>query len=676
MGVLSRLEQRMSEPAWMVVGAVALVASSGVPGIFLDRGSRAGERIAVAIMAVGAVLGLAGASMAAFAGMPPSISLPWPVPGGAFSVAVDTISALFVAPVFLVSLLGSIYGLEYWSQSTHPENARKLRLFYGVLAASLALLVIARNTVLFLGAWEVMAVAAFLLITTQDEDPKVRETGLLYLVLTHVGTLSLFAMFALLRGATGRFDFAIAPCVAPSAGVSNAIFVLALAGFGLKAGLMPLHIWLPSAHANAPSHVSALMSGVLIKMGIYGLVRVTSLFPAPPAWWGATLLVLGGASGVLGVAYAIGQHDIKRLLAYHSVENIGIIVMGLGLAVVGRSSHRPELVLLGIAGALFHTWNHGLFKALLFLSTGSLIHATGTRAIDRMGGLARAMPRTALAFLVGAVAICGLPPLNGFVSEYLLYVGFLHTVARSGDDLWLAGAFGAPALALIGALAVACFVKVFGAVFLGAARSPAMRDAHESGRAILGPMGVLVFACALLGFAPRAVAPLFDRAAAVWAPEAAPHLVPLAAVTSLGWIGVSAALLVATTATLAWILRARVRAAPSGAALTWDCGYAVPSARMQYTASSFADTIVAFFGRVLRSASHAPALHGPFPTASTFESHVDDAVLDRLLLPATRSAARGFGWFRWMERGHSQLYIVLILVAIVATFLAKCGVHP
>ena len=244
---------------------------------------------------------------------------------------------------------------------------------------------------------------------------------------------------------------------------------------------MPLHIWLPGAHANAPSHVSALMSGVLIKMGIYGLVRVTSLFPAPPAWWGTTLLVLGGASGVLGVAYAIAQHDIKRLLAYHSVENIGIILMGLGLAVLGRSSHRPELILLGIAAALFHTWNHGLFKALLFLSAGSLIHATGTRSIDRLGGLARAMPRTALAFLVGAVAICGLPPLNGFVSEYLLYVGFLQTVAGAGDDTWLAGAFGAPALALIGALAVACFAKVFGAVFLGVPRSPAPRGAARVG---------------------------------------------------------------------------------------------------------------------------------------------------------------------------------------------------
>jgi hydrogenase-4 component B len=665
----------MNEPAWMIVGAVALLASSGVPGIFLDRTSRAGERIAAVVMAAGAVLGLAGASIAAFAETAPTIDLPWPVPGGGFSVSVDPISALFLAPVFFISLLGSIYGLEYWPQSSYPDSGRKLRVFYGVLTASLALLVVARNAILFLSAWEVMAVASFFLITTQDEDPKVRETGLLYLVLTHVGTLSLFAMFALLRGAMGSFAFAAAPGAAPSPAVANAIFLLGIAGFGLKAGLMPLHIWLPSAHANAPSHVSALMSGVLIKMGIYGLVRVTSFFPAPPAWWGTTLLVLGGVSGVLGVAYAIGQHDIKRLLAYHSVENIGIIVMGLGLAVIGRSTHRPELILLGIAGALLHTWNHGLFKALLFLSAGSLIHATGTRGIDRMGGLARAMPRTALAFLVGAVAICGLPPLNGFVSEYLLYVGFFRAVAQPGGDMWLAGAFGAPALALIGALAVACFVKVFGAVFLGAPRSAATRGAHESGRAITGSMGALVAACALIGVAPLLVAPLLDRAAAAWAPEIAPHLASLAVATSLGWIGASAALLVATTVALASRLRARVRAAPAGAAVTWDCGYTAPSARMQYTASSFGDSIVAFFGRTLRPFSHAPTLHGLFPAASTFESHVDDAVLDRVVLPATRSAARAFGRLRWVERGSSQLYIVLIVVAIVATFLATFG-HP
>src|ERR1051326_8733645 len=231
-----------------------------------------------------------------------------------------------------------------------------------------------------------MALGAFFLVTTEDEDPAVREAGWIYLIATHTATLSLFALFALLRSATGSYELTALPDdVAPH--VATAIFLLAVIGFGFKAGLMPLHIWLPGAHAMAPSHVSALMSGVLIKIGIYGLVRVCSLLSHPPLWWGALLLAVGTVSGVLGVVFAIGQHDLKRLLAYHSVENIGIITMGLGLAMVGRSLQRADCVALGLAGALLHVWNHGLFKSVLFLSAGAVIHATHTREIDRLGGL-------------------------------------------------------------------------------------------------------------------------------------------------------------------------------------------------------------------------------------------------------------------------------------------------
>ena len=283
---------------------------------------------------------------------------------------------------------------------------------------------------------------------------------------------------------------------------ATAIFVLALVGFGLKAGIMPLHVWLPGAHANAPSHVSAIMSGVMIKMGIYGLVRVLVLLPTPPLAWGYVLLGLGVVSGVLGVAFAVGQHDLKRLLAYHSIENIGIIVIGLGLALIGRTLDRADWIVLGLGGALLHVWNHALFKSLLFLSAGSVIHATGTREIDRLGGLAKAMPRTSLAFLVGAVAICGLPPLNGFVSELLIYLGLFGTLGIGEGGACPMAAFAAPALALIGGLAVACFVKVFGVVFLGTARSEDARHAHESAWSMLGPMGVLMGCCLFIGLFP------------------------------------------------------------------------------------------------------------------------------------------------------------------------------
>ena len=245
-------------------------------------------------------------------------------------------------------------------------------------------------------------------------------------MLSHFATLSLFGMFAVMAHVTGSFNFA--SLANGTTGQLNTIFVLALLGFGTKAGIMPLHVWLPGAHAQAPSHISAMMSGIVLKMGIYGLVRVLSLFSEIPVQWGELILALGTVSAVLGVAFAVGQHDIKRLLAYHSIENIGIILMGIGLALLGRTYHQPIWVVLGAAGGLLHVWNHALFKSLLFFAAGSVVHATGTREIDSLGGLAKLMPLTSNCFLLGAVAICGLPPLNGFVSELMIYLGLFHTI--------------------------------------------------------------------------------------------------------------------------------------------------------------------------------------------------------------------------------------------------------
>ena len=259
-----------------------------------------------------------------------------------------------------------------------------------------------------------------------------------------MATLCLIALFALLRLAGGSFSLVPLAQESLTPAMATAVFILALVGFGLKAGIMPLHVWLPDSHAIAPSHVSAIMSGVIIKMGIYGLVRVTSLVPNPPLAWGVIVLGLGAISGVLGVAFAIGQHDLKRLLAYHSIENIGIIVMGLGLALVGRSLGRSEWIILGLSGALLHVWNHAFFKALLFLSAGSVIHATRTREIDQLGGLAKKMPWTSVGFLVGAGAICGLPPLNGFVSEFLIYLSSSKTLLDNDGATFAGAAFAVP----------------------------------------------------------------------------------------------------------------------------------------------------------------------------------------------------------------------------------------
>jgi hydrogenase-4 component B len=670
---LEQLDGAMNE--WLVVAGTVLAAVSGVPGAFERRDGGRGERAASVLMVLGALSAIVGAALVIARPSVPvaiatGIDLGWSVPGGRFAVRVDGISALFVIQIFLIAALGAVYGLGYWKQACHTRDGRKLRLFYGFMTAGMALLVVARNTMLFMVGWEIMALAAFLTLTSQDDQRPVRQVGYVYMVATRLATLCLFAMFAVLFAATGGFDFALPVPIGD--GASTAIFLLAMVGFGLKAGVMPMHVWLPGAHANAPSHVSALMSGVLIKMGIYGMIRVFSLFPHPPLWWGEVVLGLGVISGILGVAFAIGQHDFKRLLAYHSVENIGIICMDLGVALLGRSLGNGALVALGLGGALLHVWNHGLFKSLLFLSAGSVLHATHTREIDELGGIAKRMPWTALGFLVGAVAICGLPPLNGFVSELLVYLALFKSAALPEGTLWLAGALGAPALALIGALALACFVKVYGAMFLGEPRTHHTDGATESPSWMLGPLGVLAGLCALVGLLPWLVAPILDRAVSSWAGELA-GTGRLAVLAPLAWVSLVGALLVVGLLAGALLVRRNLRnqAVPQTGPIqigTWDCGYVAPGPTMQYSSSSFAQTLVGLFSWALRPKVKNPDTRGLFPHHDAFTSNVDDVVLDSVLIPAAELGTRAARRLKWVQRGSMQAYLLYILLTLIVLF--------
>jgi hydrogenase-4 component B len=372
---------------------------------------------------------------------------------------------------------------------------------------------------------------------------------------------------------------------------------------------------------------------------------------------------------VLGVAFAVAQHDLKRLLAYHSIENIGIIVMGLGLAILGRSLGRNELIVLGLGGGLLHVWNHAFFKSLLFLGAGSVIHATGTREIDRLGGLARSMPWTALGFLVGAVAICGLPPLNGFVSEFLIYLGLFGALSKVPGEAFPGVAFAAAALALIGALAAACFVKVYGAAFLGTARSDHARHAHESPAGMLGPMGVLVACCVLIGVAPGLVAPILGKAIAAWAPNLPDADARLASLAPLHWITIMGLLLVAGLLLLGGLLWQRLRTHAIAQAGSWGCGYAAPTARMQYTSSSFAQMLVALFAWALRPRTHRPPAMPLFPAPTEFHSEVLDTVLDGAVLPVFRFGAWSVSWLRVFQQGSVQTYLLYIFVALIALLL-------
>ncbi|QXE88977.1 hydrogenase [Geomonas subterranea] len=642
--------------------AVCCQAVSGVP-LLLRPGSSLAQRLGVSLMVAASIMGCAGALGAVFLPADGTWLLPSGLPFGGFEIGSDALSSLFLLPIFIVTGCCAVYGAGYWPVARHTAHGGKLAFFLGLLSAALTMVLVARSTLLFLMAWEVMAFAAYFALTAEDEKPQVREAGVLYLITAHFGALALFATFSLLNAATGAYLFPSPGSLAATGPLATAVFLTALFGFGMKAGVMPLHIWLPSAHANAPSHVSAILSGVVLKTGVYGMMRVFCAFSDPPLWWGGVVLVMGAVSAVLGVAYAIGQHDLKRLLAYHSIENIGIILMGLGMALIGANQGWEALVALGAAGALLHVVNHALFKALLFLSAGSVIHATGTREIDLLGGVARRLPRTASFFLVGAVAICGLPPLNGFVSELMIYLGAFNSIGAAAGLGPSLPALAAPVLALVGGLAVACFVKVYGVVFLGAPRSSEHAGGDEAGAGMLLPMGVLAACCGVIGLAPGLLVPVLDAALGDYGGSLA--LQGIASLVPFPWIsivGVGLLLLLA----LLWVFVARRSARlPVPVAPTWGCGYLRPTPRMQYTASSFGAMLVTWFSVLLRPERHRTEVHGLFPGPSSHESHLPETVLEKGYLPFLEYLFEKAQPVRRLQHGKLNIYIFYTFVTLV-----------
>lgn len=638
------------------------LAASGLPGVVLPRRSALADRIAAAVIVLASVTGLVAAVAVLAAGDAAGAALGATVLGCSAELGVDALTAWFAVPVFVVGGLAATYALGYWPAPRRPRNVRRLRACFGALLGSMVFILLARDAVSFLVAWEAMALTNFVVVSTEERLPAVRRAGWLYLLYSHVTILALFAFFTLERQAAGSTRLADLPAALASP-FGTALFVLALVAFGVKAGMMPLHSWLPAAHASAPSHVSAVMSGVVIKLGIYGLLRVTGAALRPPLGFGVAVLALGAVSAFFGVLFALSQHDLKRLLAFHSIENIGIMLLGLGLALVGRATGQGEWVVLGLAGCLFHVWNHALFKSLLFLGAGSVVHATGTREVEALGGLARRMPWTAALFLAGAVAICGLPPGNGFVSELFVYLGLVRAATAHGTA-WVA--LAAPVLAATGALAVACFVKVVGVVFSGTPRTPRAAAAHESPAVMLAPMAVLAAACGLLGLLPVLAAPALERATRAWSggPVEAP---PLAALVPFAWLGGLAAALVAGIVLLLLGLRPAWRRARAGrpGVPTWDCGYAAASPRLQYTGSSFAEFVTSRFGWALRPEVERARIRGHFPAPAHFATHVEDTVLDRFLRPGTGAAVAAAAWFRALPRGQLQRYIVYVLAALL-----------
>jgi formate hydrogenlyase subunit 3/multisubunit Na+/H+ antiporter MnhD subunit len=661
--------------AMMLVGLVT-ASLAGAP-----RASRAVGAIGTCAASIG---GLAVAIAALVRGDTSSLTLPWnAVIGASFSVAFDPLTGFFLLPIYGLSALCAVFGAGYLRHAYHGRGVAAHWLFYCLLVSSMALVVMSRNAVLFLVAWEIMSLSSWQLVTFEHERDETRKAGITYLVATQIGTGFLLVMFLVLgsgggaaaSGAAasgGSLDFA---SLGASGSAASAVFLLALVGFGTKAGIVPLHTWLPEAHPAAPSHVSALMSGVMIKTGIYGIVRVLSFIGTPPAWWGWTLIFIGAASGLMGVLFALAQHDIKRLLAYHSVENIGIICLGLGVGLLGMSFGSTTVAFLGFAGALLHVLNHALFKGLLFMGAGAAAHAAGTREIDRLGGLLKKMPLTGTAFLVGAAAICGLPPLNGFVSELLVFLGAYGAAAAGPAAQAAAAGIVVAALALIGGLAVACFTKAVGISFLGEPRTPAAAAAVEAGPSMTVPVMILAGACAAVGlFGSLAVSLLAPLAGAVAGISPADALA-IQAGTSAGLLkvtlaaGVLAALVLGLVILRAVLLSRRsVRSAG-----TWDCGYTEPDARMQYTSSSFAQPLTGMFRFPLATHRRWTPISAVFPVKAEFSSHTPDLFTQGVFRPAFSGIGALLSRLRWLQHGRLQLYVLYVAATLLVLLVWKLG---
>lgn len=648
---------------FFLVGLVILLAGGFVS---LLTGRRA--VLASFFGAGSAVLGSIVAVLPAFkilaSGIAESSQLKWTMPIGSFFIQIDALSALFLIPILGLSAVAGVYGAEYLSSYRHQKNLGFPWFFYNLLVIGMALVVVARNGALFLIAWEVMSLASFFLVTFEYERESVCRAGCIYLIATHIGTAFLIAFFILLGRQTGSLDFDKVPSMpAFSAGV---LFLLAVVGFGTKAGFMPFHVWLPHAHPAAPSHVSALMSGVMIKTGIYGLVRALTILGTPPAWWCWLLIAIGAASGILGVLFALAQHDLKRLLAYHSVENIGIITLGLGVGLLGVNMNSPTLSVLGFAGGLFHVINHAVFKGLLFLGAGSVLHSTRTGHLDLLGGLIKRMPWTAFTFLIGSIAISGLPPLNGFISEFLIYFGVFKAGLTGGPEALISTLIVIGSLALIGGLALACFTKAFGIVFLGEPRTSHAEHAHECGWAMKSSLLILAALCVLLGiFSPLVVKSAASVASEITAFPPEQIHGELASISSvLTYVVIASLVLFGTIALLIVLRRRLLRGRTVRRAVTWDCGYARPNPKMQYTATSFAQPLTDLFGFFLRTHKSISPPKGVFPCESDLDTETDDVCEKYGYQPVFMGIRSVLSKLRWLQHGRLQVYILYIALTL------------
>lgn len=629
----------------------------------------------------GVVLGLFGLTSSE----PLTGSLTSTIPLLTVAIRLDPLAAFFVLTISVVGLAASIYAIGYVRHLGSRASVATLGALFNAYLLCMTFVVLADNAFFFLLAWELMSLLSYFLVVTEHEKADVRYAGLFYVIMTHVGTAFIVVAFLIFFQGAGSFSFEAFrhPRQPLPEDMKTLIFLMALLGFGTKAGLVPLHVWLPYAHPVAPSHVSAVMSGVMIKTAIYGLIRVYFDFFGGqfPWWWGFTVLFLGAISALLGVMYALMEHDLKRLLAFHSVENIGIILLGIGAGMIFQSYGLKELAALGLLAGLYHTINHALFKALLFLGAGSLLSATQTRNMEEYGGLLRRMPWTGVFFLIGAVSISALPPFNGFVSEWLVFQSLFLSFQIPTVFLKLMLPIAAAILALTGVLALACFAKAFGIAFLAQPRSAHARHAQEVPVPMRIAMGLLASFCVALGIAPMVVVPLFDHVVASltgisigskvlkmdgWA--LAPVNVEFSSLSTpvLALLLVALSLLgLALAVTFGGRLKTRRYK-------TWGCGLNL-SPRMEYTATGFVQPIKRVFSTIyqptVKLETEFLAESRYFAKRRHFEFHIEPIFEKYLYDPLVAFFATLADHLKVIQAGSLHLYLTYIFATLIALLL-------
>ncbi len=672
------------------LAAVALFGAGALLPLFF-RNAKNAAAASFAPAAAASVLTVAFSSSVLVSGSVVRIASPLAVPIPSLTLAfyVDGIAAFFMLIVGIVAAAVSVYSLGYAEANSGSHSVRALGFLLNVFVLSMLLVTATDNVFSFLVFWELMSLASFLLVVYEHEKERNLRSGIKYLIMTHLGTAFITAAFLVLFFQTGSLSFDAfrsgASQLTPLA--KDAVFVLALVGFGTKAGLVPMHIWLPEAHPSAPSNVSALMSGVMLKVAIYGLVRVTLDFVVPSspgdAWLGLLMVVAGSSSALVGVLYAAVEHDIKRALAYHSVENIGIIVLGLGLSVVFTSFGLEALAALALLASMYHSLNHALFKGLLFMGAGSVLTRTGTADMNQMGGLAKRMPWTALFFLVGSIAIAGLPPLNGFVSEWLTMQALLSSYQVPSVVLQTSIGFASIAFALTLGLALATFVKLFGISFLSRARSTGAEEATEAPKAMLAGMSIAACACVVLGVLPfvatSAIASAFGfdiGAVSSYAPFGA---LTVGYVTEglrpVSSLSMPAVLLIAGSVVAA-LLGFSVAAGPARKTITrrystWDGGFGALDERTEYTATSLSQPIRAVFKSFYRP--HTSVKREYYSDSNhlikrsvSVTSETKEIFEDKLYSPGLRAVLAVLDRVRRIQTGKVNSYLLYIMIVTIS----------